>query len=140
MNKLSTEFSYLLYKEVGIEKILEINRRNKDGDEEDFLICYSHDFCDSNMVMEEALRKTHGKDIDIHSNESIVKWNEAWEEAKKENFFIDRSIYLEYVNEYITEKRMAEKLNTDPIELDKAIIRGRILHENIVSEFHSNNS
>src|SRR3989304_4399232 len=51
---VAREFSRLLLAEIGNKKFREVVKRNKL--EKDKGICHSHDFCDANMVMQDALK------------------------------------------------------------------------------------
>lgn len=75
--QLAARFKKFLIDEIGPEKYaetIELNRQETDKN-----ICHSHDFCDANMVMLEAV-KSFGLDEDqameVMLHESIV--NEAW--------------------------------------------------------------
>lgn len=47
--------------------------------------CASHDFCDANMMMLEALQAVTGEaDAYPHSPDDVSLWNEAWAIAKRE--------------------------------------------------------
>ena len=81
-------FSELLRKELGEEKIQEVVKRNKAycvqyGDK----TCASHDFCDANMIMNEALMSLGLKRLgpDLSKTERNL-WNGAWSLAKKHEF------------------------------------------------------
>lgn len=43
--------------------------------------CASHDFCDSNMVMDPAFRTIMGREIDPASEADAALWGAAWEGA-----------------------------------------------------------
>lgn len=50
-------------------------------------ICHSHDYCDANMAMLEAMQ-SFGFDCDeiIHDEQKTALWNEAWNIAKAARF------------------------------------------------------
>lgn len=92
VEKIARDFSELLQKEIGkhnLKKVVDLNRA-----EEDPKICHSHDFCDANMVMGKAMQKNGYKEFldkpleDQVTQEELKVWNEAWETAKKNEFYI----------------------------------------------------
>jgi len=48
-------------------------------------VCHSHDFCDANMVMAEAMQR-HGFDVEsdqwAENDSALATWNAAWDDAK----------------------------------------------------------
>lgn len=81
--KLANEFSRILTEWLGTETIAEINRLNEG---EDKTCCHSHDFCDSNMAMNEAFLALYGRDISIQSQKDTDLVNKAWTIAKNNKF------------------------------------------------------
>jgi hypothetical protein len=61
------------------EQFATMQRRNKE--ETDSRICHSHDFCDANMAMLDALNE-HGIDVDADNEDHTALWNKVWEAAK----------------------------------------------------------
>jgi hypothetical protein len=59
--------------------------------ETDPMICHSGDYCDSNMVMDDAWKavagyspcETGGEEIGVMSDECIITWDAAWNRAKQ---------------------------------------------------------
>lgn len=84
VKRLAREFSRLLIKTIGRKKTLQVSRLNKA--EADRNVCRSHDFCDANMVMLEALENL-GLDTG-NSREDTERWNDAWNLAVKNGFFL----------------------------------------------------
>lgn len=78
---LAESFSRVLTEYIGEEKMHEVARRNRE--ETDNRICHSHDFCDANMAMHDALHE-HLPDLDIDlENEAIIgRWSDAWDLAR----------------------------------------------------------
>ena len=63
----------------------------RNAEEDDPRICHSHDFCDANMAMFEAVKAVMGPDAfpqegDPDGEVVMQVWNEAWAEAKKNSF------------------------------------------------------
>lgn len=48
--------------------------------------CASHDFCDSNMAMDEAFTKIVGHECDADVGLDAVTWSKAWDIAVKSEF------------------------------------------------------
>lgn len=61
MEPLARVFADALRKEIGLDNLREVARRN--ADEVDGSVCHSHDFCDANMVMDLAWRSVFGREI-----------------------------------------------------------------------------
>ena len=81
-------FSKLLLKHLGAKKMKQVVARNKA--EKDKNICHTHDFCDANMVMDEALKeKGFELDIDLMDDKILNLWNEAWSIAKANKFWVE---------------------------------------------------
>ena len=84
--KIAGQFHACLLFVLSSEEIAEMKKRNKA--ETDPLICHSHDFCDANMVMEEAFHLLgYCTPADIGEHEEAAEamherqcelWCEAW--------------------------------------------------------------
>lgn len=81
IEELSAEFSRILNEWLGPKRIREINRRNALPEYAN--CCASHDFCDSNQAMIEAL-ETFG--IEFHPDRCIDLVDAAWDHAQKRQF------------------------------------------------------
>jgi len=92
---LARKFSELLLRDIGEDNLAEVNRRNavhaKQGDNG---ICASHDFCDANMTMLEAMAEVLDADEneicggpDGMSDATNALWIAAWDEAKANKFW-----------------------------------------------------
>lgn len=84
VKRLAREFSRLLLVALGRKKVLAINWRNKA--EQSLNVCHSHDFCDANMIMLEA-HQNLGFDPG-YSRAEVKLWNDAWNLAFKNGFFL----------------------------------------------------
>ena len=84
IKELARSFSQLLKQYLTEDQILEIIKRNDLP--QYFGCCATHDFLDSNMVMDEAFTEVMGREINIQSDLDLNIWNQAWNEAKKEKF------------------------------------------------------
>lgn len=45
-------------------------------------ICYSHDYCDANMVMLAAFEDAVGRELNFDSDADLHLWEEAWDLAR----------------------------------------------------------
>ena len=99
---LAREFSATLREWLRPDELAEVVDRNRA--ETDNYICHSHDFCDANMAMFQAMETTLNISSDSiwvaetiakEANEAIQNaetaplmtvWNEAWEIAKRNEF------------------------------------------------------
>lgn len=79
------EFARLLLEEIGAAKLAEVIRRN--GIDRDPRVCHSHDYCDANMVMADALLDAAGIiDVDADNEEHTALWNRSWNYARERGF------------------------------------------------------
>lgn len=90
---IADKFSELLLAEIGADNLRLVNKRNTT--QEYAGACASHDFCDANIVMDEAFRTVKGITIDENSDEyfevmqedaNMVLWEKAWNKAKEKGF------------------------------------------------------
>lgn len=83
---VSRTFSRLLRQELGRELLLVVVRQN--NAEGNGGVCHTHDVCDANVVMDEALTQ-HGLTLDSHTEEYLHDvWEAAWDLAKARDFYI----------------------------------------------------
>jgi hypothetical protein len=54
--------------------VVDRNKRREKG------VCHTHDFCDANMAMQEAIETTTGKD-------DSPEWDTAWNFARENEFW-----------------------------------------------------
>lgn len=81
--RLGAAFVALLTRDLTTEELAKVRVQNLAVGEG---VCASHDFCDANMVMVEALRALTGEpDAFPHSPDDVALWNEAWEIAKRDH-------------------------------------------------------
>jgi len=83
--QVAKTFSRLLVRDLGPHLVIAIQRNR---DEESSSVCHTHDFCDANMVMMEAMIE-HGLMKDEDSpllDENVSVWNKAWDIAKRAEF------------------------------------------------------
>jgi hypothetical protein len=94
-SQVARKFSELLLRDIGASNLDEVNLRNavhaKQGDNG---ICASHDFCDANMTMLEAMAEVLDTDEneicggpDGMSDATNALWIAAWDEAKANKFW-----------------------------------------------------
>ncbi len=88
-NAIAREFSRLLTQYLGkgtMQQIIRINAKPENSP-----YCASHNYCDSNIFMWEAVCNHLGLDPDredITLNEHIDLMNQAWDIAKENRFYI----------------------------------------------------
>jgi hypothetical protein len=78
---LARQFADVLQEWLTPAEFEEMQRRNKMRMHEN--ACASHDFCDANMAMEDAFRRTFGREPNLQDDTDIDVWNNAWDAAKK---------------------------------------------------------
>jgi hypothetical protein len=66
--------------------VVERNRRQTDP-----LVCHSHDFCDANMAMLDALESIGvvAEEFSALPDEILILWSAAWEVARRSDFYFD---------------------------------------------------
>lgn len=84
--QLAREFSNALIQWLGVRKIDKINALNKA--ESNPSICHTHDFCDANQAMIDALAE-FGVELDTQSAEQTALVSNAWAIAKRNQFNVD---------------------------------------------------
>lgn len=84
---LAREFAQRVLKDVGPENHLELKHRTEQIILRNSNVCASHDFCDANESMIEALAK-FGIELDCESDEQAALINEAWTIAKRNLFWM----------------------------------------------------
>ena len=88
-------FSRILHEWLPPAEMEQVVERN--AVQTDPLICHSHDFCDANMAMDQAMRDHH---FDMTISEEgmedslILVWNAAWGVAKKSGFKLDPNVEI----------------------------------------------
>jgi hypothetical protein len=76
---LGKAFMELMLQEIGFDHLEEAMLRNRV--EPSPLVCHTHDFCDANMVMADAMLEVTGKEVDVQDDGQRHLWNQAWEYA-----------------------------------------------------------
>ena len=77
--EVARKFSSLLRENLSEKDMDEVILRNRN--EQDDLVCHSHDFCDPNPLMDEALKSLGLKDEHFET-----LWSVAWQHAKNTDF------------------------------------------------------
>jgi len=74
--QIASSFAAILRDWLTPEEFEEMRQRNQA--EPNASICHSHDFCDANMAMDEAMR-LNGQEVDLGGDrENWSTWNAAW--------------------------------------------------------------
>ena len=85
---LAREFSRLIRLAITRPGAMHYVQENSDPSDP---VCYTHDYCDSNMVMDEAFTNVVGREIDLQSDEDRKLWGPAWTMAKANRFYPERT-------------------------------------------------
>lgn len=85
---IATAFTKGLRKYLTAQQFKEMQRRN--AAEMETNCCHSHDFCDANVLMAEAVKKVTGRDIStakwLNDDGMLALWGAAWDCAIAQNF------------------------------------------------------
>jgi hypothetical protein len=79
---LARQFADVLHVWLTPAEFAEMQRRNRTPKYDKH--CASHDFCDANIAMEDAFKRTFGREPNLESDTDIDLWNKAWDVAKKD--------------------------------------------------------
>ncbi len=86
--QVSKKFSEVLREWLTPAEMDEVIIRNEEPRYKEGELCATHDFCDANMAMFEAIEKVTGTEPDTQSDEFTKLFNEAWVMAKANKFSI----------------------------------------------------
>lgn len=86
---LSNRFSYLINENFSAIELAETIRKNKTEDYKN--CCATHDYCDANMIMDEAFTEIVGHEIDLQNDADLELWNSAWDLSKANDFKVIKS-------------------------------------------------
>ena len=80
---VSKRFSELIREELtsDLSKAIVLNR-----DETDEFICHTQDFCDANMLMDQAIMEVLGRKFNLHASLDLHIWDRAWHLSKINEF------------------------------------------------------
>lgn len=86
---VAAEFVKVLREQLPPEDFTAVRFINRD-EYPDLDVCASHDFCDANMVMDQACRNLGLSDLmddeeSLQNDELLNLWNKAWEIAKRDH-------------------------------------------------------
>lgn len=73
-----------LVREALAEHLEEIDRRNAAIENKN--VCATHDFCDANMLMDEAFTERTGHEVDAEDKDDTLLWSAAWTIAAGHGF------------------------------------------------------
>lgn len=74
--RIAGEFLRLLRQDIGPDHYAEVCVRN--ANEANPNVCHSHDFCDANITMADAIEKVLGRAVDLYNDEDDALWSVAW--------------------------------------------------------------
>jgi hypothetical protein len=86
---VAKKFSEILKDWLTQKQMAEVVKRNKAEVNEQ--VCHSHDFCDPNMAMWEAVESEFGK-LNVLNEDALELMNRSWDIAKANNFWIPTNI------------------------------------------------
>lgn len=81
VERLALAFRYELKRNLLLTQFEEMRRRNA-LPEYSVNACASHDFCDANVIMDDAFLTEFGREADLQSDADIGLMNRAWDAAK----------------------------------------------------------
>lgn len=81
--ELAKAFSEIVEREFTEKELAAVNAENSLRNDD---TCATHDYCDANMLMDEAYKKVFGEEVDVQSEEAVDRWNSAWNLAKELRF------------------------------------------------------
>jgi hypothetical protein len=88
---LARRFAAVLLEWLGATTLRDVNARNATyaaeyGDPN--RVCATHDFCDANQAMLDALESLHGPDYELSDDAVHALINAAWTQAKAAGFWV----------------------------------------------------
>ena len=83
--QVAERFRAVILEWLGPEKCVEVDQDNKSSGP---LSCATHDHCDANMAMDQAMRDVGVyQDLDEAFTDAVTRlWNEAWDLARLDGF------------------------------------------------------
>jgi len=84
--KLAHAFTEIVRKSFSARELAEIVKRNRVYRKEGRMCCATQEFCDANMLMEEAFIKVMEREPDVGSDQDADLWNAAWSKAADAEF------------------------------------------------------
>lgn len=84
VGKIADQFRAVLRSWLSEAECLEVDARNRKEKNEN--ICHTHDFCDSNEAMLQALETITGREMNIGNDDDNALFNDAWSLAKDDGF------------------------------------------------------
>lgn len=79
--KLAARFIVLVAEQLDPADLAEVRRRNMQPRYKG--CCATHDFCDANMIMDQAWRDSFGHEINADDEAQAEIWNTAWAIARR---------------------------------------------------------
>lgn len=86
---LSARFNEIVNREFSVEQLIEVNAKNKT--DEYIGCCGTHDYCDANMLMDEAFTEVIGREVDVLSEDDCQLWSDAWDLSKDNEFKLNET-------------------------------------------------
>ena len=84
--KLAHAFTEIVRKSFSAKELAEIVKRNRAYRKEGRMCCATQEFCDANMLMEEAFTNVMGREPNVGADQDADLWNAAWSKAANADF------------------------------------------------------
>lgn len=94
---VAMRFSEKLYALLGSTKMQTIIERNHTPRYLSGRLCATHDFCDSNMVMAEAITREIGRECNPDNDKHMTVFDHAWAIARDHDFNVHRIAVADHV-------------------------------------------
>lgn len=78
VQSVADRFNLILKDWLTIRQLAEVRRRNRTPDYTS--ACATHDFCDANMAMAQAIEEATGRPVDPEGDTDLI--NRAWDQAR----------------------------------------------------------
>lgn len=86
VDALADRFAELMFSLLDGRDTLLMMQRNAENAAKGDNCCASHDFCDANVVMCDALKELAGESVNVNADDVVALWNDAWDIAKRRYF------------------------------------------------------
>ncbi len=83
---IAREFSSRIEDEIGRKDLMTAATLNLARP--DACVCYTQDFCDSNIHMHDAMTDILGRDLDLGDDDDCALWDEVWNLAIENRFYL----------------------------------------------------
>lgn len=85
IEKIAKGFSTIIRESLSHGEMMEVNKKNFTPEYMDS--CPTHDYCDANEAMAEAIWKVLGREVDTQNEDDCTLWGDAWDMARKYGYY-----------------------------------------------------